>query len=598
MTTGTSPATASPFAVFRNRDFTWIWTGQLVSTIGNSLASLAASILIFRITGSALSVGLMLMATAAPSLLVGLVAGVFVDRMDRKRIMVIADLARAGLVLLIPFLAPINIAWLYILVALTSAVGQFFEPAHASVLPEVASEEELAAANSFIAISSFGSTAIGFAASGLIASRFPIEWAFYLDALTFAVSAFCILMVRISHLEVEGETTVKTVLLNLQEGARFLWDRPVLRSLLIVNLPLLLGFGLWNVLLLPFAERALGATEFEYGLQEGLTSLGFVVGSFLMARAADRLREGQWIALSYIGMGLIGMLYSRVGSVPVAILLVTITGFLNAPSAIARKLAFQRNSPREIRGRAFSAFFVTRDVVLLLGMAAAGFADVIDIRLLVLISALLVLAAGAIALVIPGLGQPAEEWRRAIERLRAAPAEPGLVETRPANLADFDRLLGHLPLLSRLDARDREAFLDQAVVSRAPAGASILRHGEAGKEAYFVLSGVAIAGLESEGAQYRALSRMEAGDFFGEIAALLGTERTADVVADEETELLRVPGDNLDVLMANPRLRYLILSTLTERVDRTHIADLPRLARLDPNALRELRAESLDRDQS
>src|SRR5512143_2795279 len=162
---------ASPFSVFRHRNFTLMWVGQLVSTIGSALTSLAASIMVFRQTnGSALSVGLMLMATAAPSLLVGLVAGVFVDRFDRRKIMIIADILRAALVFLIPFLVQVNVVWLYVIVMLTSAIGQFFDPAYESVLPEVASEEELAAANSLIAISSFGSTAIGFAASGLIAS--------------------------------------------------------------------------------------------------------------------------------------------------------------------------------------------------------------------------------------------------------------------------------------------------------------------------------------------------------------------------------------------------------------------------------------------
>src|SRR5512144_1452864 len=156
MSATTPSKSLSPLAVFRNRAFTLLWSGQLVSTVGSALSSLAASILVYRLTNSALSVGLMLMATAAPSLVVGLVAGVFVDRFDRRRIMIASDLLRAVLSLLIPFLAPLNIAWLYILVALSSAVGQFFEPAHASVLPEVASDEELAAANSLMAISSFG----------------------------------------------------------------------------------------------------------------------------------------------------------------------------------------------------------------------------------------------------------------------------------------------------------------------------------------------------------------------------------------------------------------------------------------------------------
>src|SRR5512136_3503911 len=113
------PASPSPFAIFRHRNFGLIWTGQLVSTIGSALTSLAASILVYRQTGgSALSVGLMLMATAAPSLLVGLIAGVFVDRYDRQRIMIIADLLRAVLVFLIPVLVPYSTVWLYVIVML------------------------------------------------------------------------------------------------------------------------------------------------------------------------------------------------------------------------------------------------------------------------------------------------------------------------------------------------------------------------------------------------------------------------------------------------------------------------------------------------
>jgi MFS family permease len=166
-----SPPSLSPFAVFHNRYFSRMWTGQLVSTMGSALTSLAASILVFRLTHSAMSVGLMLMATAAPSLLVGLFAGVLVDRFDRKWIMISADLIRAVLVFLIPFLVPHNIIWLYVIVLLSSAIGQFFDPAQESVLPEVASEQELAAGNSLMAISAFGSTAIGFAASGLIAGE-------------------------------------------------------------------------------------------------------------------------------------------------------------------------------------------------------------------------------------------------------------------------------------------------------------------------------------------------------------------------------------------------------------------------------------------
>jgi DHA3 family macrolide efflux protein-like MFS transporter len=263
MTAVTHVSQPSTFAVFRNRAFALLWTAELVSTSGSALTSLASGILIYRLTGSALSVGLMLMATSLPTLFVGLIAGVFVDRFDRKKIMIASDILRAGLVFLIPFLIQFNIAFLYLIVALSSAVGQFFYPAHESVIPEIASEDELASANSLIAISSFGSTAIGFAASGLIASKFSIQWAFYIDALTFLFSAACMLFIRIPTFVPEGKTNISTVLRNLQAGGRYLFNNPILRSLLFVSVPTFISFGLWNSLLLPFALKALHATEFE-----------------------------------------------------------------------------------------------------------------------------------------------------------------------------------------------------------------------------------------------------------------------------------------------------------------------------------------------
>ena len=151
-------AAPSMFSVFRNRSFTLLWVGQLISSMGSALTTLAASILVYRLTGSALSVGLMLIATSSPTILIGLIAGVIVDRYDRKRIMLISDLLRAVLIFLIPFLIPLNINWLYVIVALTSGIAQFFDSAHASVLPEVAADEELSAANALMAISSVGST--------------------------------------------------------------------------------------------------------------------------------------------------------------------------------------------------------------------------------------------------------------------------------------------------------------------------------------------------------------------------------------------------------------------------------------------------------
>jgi DHA3 family macrolide efflux protein-like MFS transporter len=587
MATITPTSQSSTFAIFQNRSFSLLWLGQLVSTSGSALTSLAASILVYRLTGSALSVGLMLMATALPSVLIGLIAGVFVDRFNRKTILVAADLIRALLSFLIPWMIARNILWLYAIILLSSAVGQFFDPAHESVLPEVASDEELAAANSLMAISGFGSTAIGFAASGMIAARYPIQWAFYLDALTFIFSAVCILLIPIGKLDVEGKTNVATVIKNLKGGGKYLLESPLLRSLFFLTIPVSIAFGLWNSLLLPFALRALKATTFQYGLQEGLTSVGFVVGSLLMAKLVGRLREGQWIVISFLGMGLVGVYYGLSSGITAAIGLVMLSGFLNAPSAIARRLVVQRNTVREVRGRVTSTFFVVRDVVYLLGMAAAGLADLFNVRAMVVASSVILVAAGALALFMPGIGQPAAEWRRAISLLRGAKAAPGLGPARAATLADFDLLAAQMPSIAALSIRERQNLAAQTLVSSADTGVTILRQGEKSDAAYFILEGRVVAGRDENG-QQRLLEVLNTGDFFGEIAALTGLPRTANVVAEAPTTLLQVPVPALRRMMADPLINRIFVNKLTERMVRMNMVDLPRLSGLGGQTLRDL----------
>ena len=591
MTTSAAVRPTSAFAIFRNRSFTLLWIGQVIETIGCSLTSLAASILVFRLTGTAASVGLMMMATSAPTILVGLLAGVVADRYDRKRILIISDAIRIFLVALIPFLIPLGIGWLYVIVALSAVVTQFFDPAHESVLPEIASDEELAAANSLMAISSFGATAVGFAASGFIASSMPIEWAFYLNALAYANSTLMIVAAPIpKNVATSEDSGLAAVGSNLRAGARVLIDTPMLRSLFLVFSVFFVSAGLSNTLLLPMALKALGATEAQYGLQEGLTSVGFVIGSLWMARVGDRLREGQWIAMGLIGMGLAGVGYAAMPSVWPAVAVISLSGFINAPVSIGRRLITQRYTPRDMRGRVNSAFFVCRDVLFLVGMAAAGLADVFPVRLMFIISAVMLIAAGGWALVIRGLGQPAAEWKRALELLRRAPAQVAARVARPATLADFDALAARLPALATLSAEDRQALLSSATVSEAPAGGTVVRHGEKADEVYFILAGKAVAGVAAEG-RYRSLSSLAAGDFFGEIAALSGEPRTANVVAEEPTTLLSVPAAILRGWMSNPTLRQLFLSTAAERLSRTHTADWPRLAGVDQESLRELREQ-------
>jgi len=589
MTAASVPA-PSVFAVFRKRDFSLLWLAQLISTAGSALTDLAAAIFVFRVTGSALAVGLTLMVTAIPSLIVGLLAGVFVDRHDRKRILIWTCLLQAvivGSIALVLGVDSIAIVGLFALLLLNAGVKQFFDPAHDSLIPEMASDEELAAANSFLSIAAFGSTAIGFAGAGLLAS-IDLRIAFLVDALSFVVCAGLIsLMGRYPMPTPDDKASASVIVANLKSGLSTLFGTQVLRSLFLVGALMFFSFGLWNVLLLPMSLRELHATEFEYGLQEGLTSVGFVLGSFFMARFSSRLPESIWVSGGLIGMGICGLAYAGATSIPLAIVLVMVSGFFNSPTSVARSVLLQRNTPRDMRGRVFSAYYVMRDVIFLLGMAGAGLADIINVRQLIAFASVLLFGSAIYALVAPGLG--IRSLRAARARLEeAAEPVPTAIPSRSATMADFDRLVTHLTTFARLDEVQREAFIREATVLTVPAGTRIVEHGDTASSVYFILEGSATAGIPVDGG-YRGLSTMREGDFFGEIAALTGSPRTADVVADTETTFLEVPADALRAVMTVPEIRRLVFSTLTSRLTRTEAADLPRLAAPDQEALRDLR---------
>jgi len=292
--------------------------------------------------------------------------------------------------------------------------------------------------------------------------------------------------------------------------------------------------------------------------------------------------------VSLVGMGILGIAYAMATSVPVAILLVMLSGLLQPPSSVSRSVLLQRNTPREMRGRVFSAFYVMRDVIFLIGMAGAGLADVVDIRLLIVFASSLLFVSAAFTLVAPGLG--ISTWGAATARLRGAEGAPAMALSpgRAATLADFGRLTARLGVFARLSPEQRTSFVREATVLEVPGGALVVAHGDAASSAFFILEGTTTAGIPDEGG-FRGLSTMTAGDFFGEIGALTGSARTADVVADVDTTLLEVPADALRATMVVPEIQRVVLSTMSSRLQRTEAADLPRLAGVPQAELRDLR---------
>jgi CRP-like cAMP-binding protein len=200
-----------------------------------------------------------------------------------------------------------------------------------------------------------------------------------------------------------------------------------------------------------------------------------------------------------------------------------------------------------------------------------------------------VLIGAALVVVLPGLSQEGAEWKQALSFLRAAKAAPGIGAGRPAAPADFDLLVGLVPMLSVLSDKERNSVVKSAKVVEVPAGTAILRRGEAGDTAYFILSGRVAAGLTEEGGEYRSLETMLDGDLFGEIAALTGSARRADVVATDASKLFQIPAEVLRTLMSKPALSTMVLSKMTERLSISSPYELPRFSGMDQKSLRDLR---------
>jgi CRP-like cAMP-binding protein len=224
-------------------------------------------------------------------------------------------------------------------------------------------------------------------------------------------------------------------------------------------------------------------------------------------------------------------------------------------------------------------------------MSTAGLADVIDVRLLFLLSSSVLLLGFFAVLVLPELRQPAAQWKRTFSLLRGIEAAPRLGAGRPATLAEVERFIGHLPDLAGMTPKERAQLAADTLVAEAPGGKVITYRGETSDAAYFILKGCVGAGF-IRGDEYVILNYLREGDFFGEVAALTGMTRTANIITEEDSEFLILPSRVLRKLTRKyPSLNVMFHTMIGERLSQT---ELPRGTTYDQQLLRDLRTHQPD----
>lgn len=272
-------------------DFWKFLVGQTVSSLGSSFTVFALPLLVFKLTGSALSLAYVTAAEYLPFLLFGLIIGAGVDRVDRRRLMIFVDTLQALVIFTIPLLAVLDLLtlwWVYAVGFVSSTLWVCFNTAEFAALPSLVSKDDLVVANGRLQASYSAATVAGPLLAGLLMALVPVYTVLVLDAFSFLVSVLCLTLIRSSfNADGPGRRESGSLRRDIVEGLGCVLGHPVLRSVAIMMaLVNCVGFTVYAQLVL-FAKERLGATDSQVGFLYAAGSVGMIA----LALAADPLRR-------------------------------------------------------------------------------------------------------------------------------------------------------------------------------------------------------------------------------------------------------------------------------------------------------------------
>jgi DHA3 family tetracycline resistance protein-like MFS transporter len=407
----------------KHRPFALLWTGQTTSRLGDSLYRIALSWWVLEKTGSAVAMGTVLIFSQIPLLLFLLIGGVVVDRLPRIRIMFASDML-SGLV--ITFVAVfswfdlLQIWHIYIASILFGFVEAFFFPAYQAVVPQITPSELLTSANSLNGLSQRVTGIVGPALGAALVAAGGTSVTFALDALSFFISALCVLPLLRSNLD-QSQRQVETTEArsNTKGSARAALRQGFVDLLegfkLVVRIPwiwiTILLFGFINIMeagpravAMPFLiKEDLGADVELLGWLGSAASLGFVLGMIWLGQYVRLHRRGLLAYLSIIGTGAALLPFAFKLPVPVLIGSMFMSGICTSVFALIWTHTLQEMVPGNLLGRVYSIDALGSFVLLPIGFALAGWGtDRLGAPTVFLIGGI-----GVIVLVLLGLSHPA-----------------------------------------------------------------------------------------------------------------------------------------------------------------------------------------------
>ncbi len=359
-----------------NSDFWKYWTGQTISNLGSSITLFALPLLVYKLTGSALNLGITTAATFLPYLLFGLILGAWTDRVDRKRMMIGTDIGRALIVASIPLMAALGILtvwWIYLVAFIHATLTICFEAGQFAAIPSLVNRDDLVTANGRIQASYSGASVIGPLLAGVLVTVVPIVVLMLVDAFSFLVSSFSLVLIRISFNtgEKRARTSIRS---DVVEGLRYVLRHPVLRNIsMMMALVNFVGTTTYAQLIF-FSKERLQASDAQASLLYSAGSLGVVI----LALAAGQLRK-RWsfstVALGALMLeGVLTVVFSLMRWYWAAIALWTLIGGVGILFNINTSSLRQAIVPNHMLGRVISIASVLAWSAIPLGSLLGGYA--------------------------------------------------------------------------------------------------------------------------------------------------------------------------------------------------------------------------------
>lgn len=387
-------------SLLAERNFKNLWLGQLVSQLGDGVTSLTLLIVINKLTGSTVALATMAIAIALPQLVFGLISGVYVDRWDRQRIMILSDVVRGLAVLGFITVRTADDVWIcYVVGFFQAAVGTLFGPAKSALLPALVKSEHLMVANGLSAMTQDVTMVVGASVAGVMIGMFdsPVP-AFCFDAATFFTSAAFVTRIATTKIALPAaQRSASDVLRELSDGLRSLFSDRQLSAALVTYAATMLGTGAVNVLFVPYLMNVLHVRVQTLGAVSAVQVVGMLLGSGLVA-VATRLKPNDTLN---VGVMVGGVLIAGLGAAPTlwwVLLILFALCVCSTPLQAALDTLLQTRVSNDKRGRAASVMNTAATTTAVLSMAFAGvLGDAIGVRQVFFLAGAIIFTAGLLS---------------------------------------------------------------------------------------------------------------------------------------------------------------------------------------------------------